>query len=225
MNPDDLENGIYGLTKIKDYNLVQTSIACPQQFSIYKDNEEVAYLRLRHGTFTVNVFYKYRDTSNVFNNDYWKQIYETKTLGDGVFEEEEENIELNIAINKIDEYFNKKYIILDIIEEYGYRNWKALLTECEFDNLVDRWKSIKGLNCLIPVNFIIPQAEISQHDKDIDFIENYKIISCHIHESEDSWIKGVEYKIPDQEDFEMDGKKYTQEQVNRLFEESKKYFI
>ena len=77
--------------KIKEYVLYQTSLACPQSFSVYKDKEEIAYLRVRHGFFAVWV------NKNC--------IYRTPVLGDGLFDDEEEDLELNIAIEKIDEYY------------------------------------------------------------------------------------------------------------------------
>lgn len=38
---------------INDYHLVMTCSACPEQYDVYKDGRQVAYLRLRHGRFTV----------------------------------------------------------------------------------------------------------------------------------------------------------------------------
>lgn len=86
-----------GIKFYKEYKLIQTSIACPQQFSVIKENKEVAYFRLRHGKFSASI---------VEDDGRFTKIYETMVLGDGVFEEEEEEIELKNAVEKIDEYLN-----------------------------------------------------------------------------------------------------------------------
>jgi hypothetical protein len=49
-------------------------------------------------------------------------------------------------------------ITICIEEEYGYRYWLARLTDKEYAKLIGRWENITGLNCLVPVDFIIPQA-------------------------------------------------------------------
>jgi hypothetical protein len=39
-------------------------------------------------------------------------------------------------------------ITLVIEEEYGYKWWVAKLTEQEWQDLRERWQTIRGLNCL-----------------------------------------------------------------------------
>lgn len=51
--------------------LVQTCGACPEQYDAYIDGEEVGYLRLRHGYFSVN----YKDV----------EVYSAHPDGDGCF--------------------------------------------------------------------------------------------------------------------------------------------
>ncbi len=36
-----------------EFKLVQTCGACPEQYDVFRGDEQVAYLRLRHGTFRV----------------------------------------------------------------------------------------------------------------------------------------------------------------------------
>ena len=38
---------------IDGYTLVQTCKESPEQYTVYKDGEQVAYIRLRHGCFRV----------------------------------------------------------------------------------------------------------------------------------------------------------------------------
>jgi len=47
-NPEDLYSA-HGLT------LVQTCGACPEQYDVFRGDEQVAYLRLRHGFFRVDL--------------------------------------------------------------------------------------------------------------------------------------------------------------------------
>lgn len=120
-------------------------------------------------------------------------------------------------------------IFMSISEEYGCQEWYAVLSDDQFENLKKRWMTIKGLNCLVPVNFIIEQAKpLCNHEKfpikvgnfivelkDIDLFMN--VISAHIHESDDSGISGIIYEIPESEFFEIDGIAYTQEQISDIF--------
>jgi hypothetical protein len=94
-------------------------------------------------------------------------------------------------------------IKLVISEEYGYRYWLAELTQDEYDLLIDRWESMRGLNCLVPVTLIIPQA------KPLDSLsfdwEQPGARSCHIHQWDDSHLEGTDYRIPNDKHFWMDG--------------------
>jgi hypothetical protein len=117
---------------------------------------------------------------------------------------------------------------LVISEEYGCQMWYAILSEVEFEKLSKRWKTIKGLNCLVPINFIIEGAKpLVQYDffsinfdnKKIHLIdvENFfDIVECHIHQSDDSFIEGVDYGIPEG-NFEIDGKVFSDEEVEAIF--------
>lgn len=69
------------IKKVFDKNglrLVLTCGAMPEQYDVFKGSEQVAYLRLRHGYFSV----EYPDCGG-------QLLYEAEPMGDGVFEDEE----------------------------------------------------------------------------------------------------------------------------------------
>lgn len=61
--------------------LVQTCEACPEQYDVYLDEEEIGYLRLRHGTFRAD----YRGET----------VYVGSPRGDGTFKDDEREEYLN----------------------------------------------------------------------------------------------------------------------------------
>lgn len=67
-----------------------TSIAMPEQYEVFKEGQQVAYYRLRHGGFTV----RYPDHSG-------KAIYSTEVWGDGTFYPDERLIYLTRAMRII----------------------------------------------------------------------------------------------------------------------------
>jgi hypothetical protein len=62
----------------KKIKLVKTCGACPEQYDAYIDDEQVGYLRLRHGYFYV----AYPDVDG-------EVIFEAEPKGDGLFEYDE----------------------------------------------------------------------------------------------------------------------------------------
>ncbi len=79
---------------ILGYILVQTCGACPEQYDVFSDTEEknqVGYLRLRHGHFTVSYLYALG-----------KLLYEANPRGDGIFDSEEREYYLKMAVKAID---------------------------------------------------------------------------------------------------------------------------
>lgn len=64
--------------KVEDITLVRTCYACPEQYDAFVGDQQVGYLRLRHGFFTVDVPDHTGDT-----------IYEACPRGDGIFEDDE----------------------------------------------------------------------------------------------------------------------------------------
>lgn len=77
--------------KIKDFELVQTCGACPEQYDVFKDGEQVGYLRLRHGRFSAR-----------FPNSCGEEVYTANPKGDGIFQEDERMFYLTLAINAIE---------------------------------------------------------------------------------------------------------------------------
>ena len=68
--------------------LVCTSIACPEQYDVFDaDQNQIGYLRLRHGYFRAE-FPEYGGET----------VYESDTAGDGCFEEDERLPELTKAV-------------------------------------------------------------------------------------------------------------------------------
>lgn len=96
-----------------------------------------------------------------------------------------------------------------IKEEYGYREWVANLTQEEYADLLNRWETMRGLNCLVPVPLIIPQAVQITDEELIAFLDSGQTYyRCHIHEHDDSYLEGSYYRIPEAEYFYMEGIKY-----------------
>jgi hypothetical protein len=73
------------------YKLEKTCGACPEQYDVYKDDKLVGYLRLRHGNFSARAF-------GVDGTE----VYHAHTIGDGIFEHDERQFHLVMAINAID---------------------------------------------------------------------------------------------------------------------------
>jgi len=115
-------------------------------------------------------------------------------------------------------------IVLNISEEYGCYHWYAVISEERYEDLKNEWQTIKGLNCLVPVRFLIPEAldfplkpEHAQLS-DEKYIEanNIKIINAHIHQCDDSFLEGVDGDIPEGK-FEFKGISYSEEEVRKIF--------
>lgn len=81
--------------EIAGYTLRLTSIACPEQYDVLnKNNEQVGYLRLRHGWFRADC----PDCGGA-------TVYEAHTRGDGCFDEDERVPQLTAAVEAIDAYW------------------------------------------------------------------------------------------------------------------------
>jgi hypothetical protein len=70
--------------------LVMTCSACPEQYDAFDGDKQVGYLRLRHGTFRVDVPECGGTT-----------IYTASPKGDGMFEGDERDDYLQRAVNAI----------------------------------------------------------------------------------------------------------------------------
>lgn len=67
--------------------LKETCRACPEQYDVFYDDQEVGYMRLRHGTFRA----EYRG----------EVVYAANTKGDGRFHDDEREHYLNEACRAI----------------------------------------------------------------------------------------------------------------------------
>lgn len=77
--------------EIDGYFLQRTSTACPEQYDVLnEDNEQVGYLRLRHGSFRADV----PDCGG-------ETVYMSNPRGDGMFEDYERMTELTNAVRAI----------------------------------------------------------------------------------------------------------------------------
>ncbi len=81
---------------LHDLSLVQTCVACPEQYDVFHGGFCVGYLRLRHGHFTV-----------AYPNYLGRLIYSSYTVGDGAFEPGERHRHLTGALKAILKELNK----------------------------------------------------------------------------------------------------------------------
>ena len=73
--------------------LVQTCVACPEQYDAFDGGTQVGYLRLRNGRFRVDV-----PSSGGLT------IYEASPEGDGCFEPNERDYYLRFAVDAIERH-------------------------------------------------------------------------------------------------------------------------
>ncbi|KKN88767.1 hypothetical protein LCGC14_0243740 [marine sediment metagenome] len=73
------------------FRLVQTCGACPEQYDVLDENDEqVGYLRLRHGGFRAD-----------YPGCGGETVYSATTVGDGMFEDSEREYHLSLALEAI----------------------------------------------------------------------------------------------------------------------------
>jgi len=82
---------------IEDITLDQTCGACPEQYNAFLDGEQVGYLRLRHGTFTVD-----------FPDCGGETILVRFPEGDGFFRDYERDLYLDAAKSAILNHIKKQ---------------------------------------------------------------------------------------------------------------------
>jgi hypothetical protein len=82
---------------IDSFRLVQTCSACPEQYNVFDENEnQVGYLRLRHGIFRAD-----------FPQCGGETIYIANPKGDGIFTDDERDFFLSEAIKAISNKIRK----------------------------------------------------------------------------------------------------------------------
>lgn len=72
------------------FRLEMTSVACPEQYDVFYGDEQVGYLRLRHGVFRC-----------YFPNSDGEMICEAYPKGDGLFEYDEREPYIKWALEHI----------------------------------------------------------------------------------------------------------------------------
>lgn len=84
--------------------LTQTCWACPEQYDATHNGKQTAYLRLRHGHFTVRC----PDVGGTL-------VYESSPKGDGDFCDEERQTELNNAVVAIYKWLGEQGPLYEMI--------------------------------------------------------------------------------------------------------------
>lgn len=107
--------------------------------------------------------------------------------------------------------------VLRIDEEYGFREWYAVLSDERWEEVQREWRTIKGLTCLVPVPFLIPEAVQPPVLPEHEGLSGFEMVSAHIHQYDDSNLGDLDYRIPEG-DFEFKGVRYTEEQVSELYD-------
>ena len=80
-----------------DIRLVETCGACPEQYDAYVGDEQVAYLRLRHGYFYVSC----PDVGGEI-------VFDAYPKGDGIFDSDEQDFYLTAAKIAIQQWLEKR---------------------------------------------------------------------------------------------------------------------
>ena len=101
---------------INGYELKCTCEGCPEQYDVFKDGVQLAYLRLRHGTFYGSV-----------PDAYGAYLFEVAPKGDGCFEYDERDMFLSEAISILDEYLNGNDCLRDYVSMRLKHNWRIYL--------------------------------------------------------------------------------------------------
>lgn len=79
------------------FDLAPTSSACPEQYDVLRGSEPVAYLRLRHGFFTVECPYSMDEV-----------VFSGQPAGDGAFDDIERIPYMVKALRAIQNYWSNK---------------------------------------------------------------------------------------------------------------------
>lgn len=81
--------------KADDVSLHRTCIACPEQYdALGPDGNQIGYLRLRHGSFTVEC----PDVGGTL-------VYSASPSGEGIFDDDERDMYLSAAKEAIARYY------------------------------------------------------------------------------------------------------------------------
>lgn len=72
-----------------------TCYACPEQYDVYKGDDQIGYLRLRHGSFRAHA----GDCGG-------ETVYEAEPEGDGIFKDHERDRFLTAAVQALLDHLN-----------------------------------------------------------------------------------------------------------------------
>jgi hypothetical protein len=87
--------------------LVQTCGACPEQYDVFDGEEQVGYLRLRHGSFTA-----------VHPDVMGETVYSASPNGDGIFDSDERDHFIGEALEAIQSAIDEP--IHDLFDRSGW---------------------------------------------------------------------------------------------------------
>lgn len=103
-----------------EIRLEMTCGACPEQYDAFVDDKQVGYLRLRHGHFRVE-----------FPECGGETVYESDTIGDGIFDDSERELHIRRAVDAIAEKLGVKLTVseldMDYDLQYANQNSKIML--------------------------------------------------------------------------------------------------
>lgn len=85
----------YGRHEIKEYTLINLSMACPEAYDVYKNDQQVAYFRVRYGLFSVRIPTSLGDT-----------VYTAEVAGEACFEDDERDFYLHEGIEAVEVFYN-----------------------------------------------------------------------------------------------------------------------
>ena len=110
--PAQLEQLNKAQLHVHGYTLINTCQACPEQYNVFDSaGNQVAYLRLRHGGFRVDV----PDCGG-------ETIFTASPKGDGSFCPDERYYYLKTAVEKISEYYANSSWVDDSWSDPGWIN-------------------------------------------------------------------------------------------------------
>lgn len=109
-----------------NFKLEQTCFACPEQYDVYLDGEQVGYLRLRHGYFRAD-----------FPDCGGKTVYTANPNGDGMFDYDEREYYINEALKAIAKELEGAKKTLYIVVINGTPNTSETHKIKEFDSKED----------------------------------------------------------------------------------------
>ena len=94
-----MEHPEYQDLEIQGCRLVMTCGACPEQYDVYRNDFQIGYLRLRHGNFMAE-----------YGNCGGTPVYESETVGDGIFQDSEREKHLFAAVAALVAHHRKDWV-------------------------------------------------------------------------------------------------------------------